>query len=116
MWRMRRARMTVVQECRKAVSDNGIIDCGREQLLLRFAREIRPNLECGTPEQFGELVLVHRELPVCGVGTASVPPWFPRKRATIGCRAGSPRTRDNRCLLAFGLCQLVFPTEYRPAA
>src|SRR5437763_17012226 len=113
---MCRARMTVVQECRKAVSDNGIIDRGREQLLLRIAREIRPNLECGTSEQFGELVLVHRELPCCGVRTASVRRGFlasvqrsdakpvPRERGTIA------------CLLVLGLCQLAFPTEHRPAA
>src|SRR3954471_7707604 len=99
MWRMRRARMTVVQECRKAVSDNGIIDCGREQLLLRFAREIRPNLECGTPEQFGELVLVHRELPVCGVGTASVPPWFPR--ASVQRSDAEPVPRERGTIAAY---------------
>ena len=65
---MGRAWVAVVQECRKAVADHAVLHGGREQLFLRVARQIRPNLECGVPEQACDLVFVHPGLPDCAGG------------------------------------------------
>jgi hypothetical protein len=51
--------MTVVQKFRKGISDDRVINSGREQLLLRVAREFWPNLQSCAPEQGGKLILIH---------------------------------------------------------
>jgi hypothetical protein len=56
---MRSLGMTIVQKLCKGIGDDRIINGSREQLLLRVAREFRPNLQRCAPEQGGKLVLIH---------------------------------------------------------
>ncbi len=56
---MRGAGVTIMQERRKAVADDTVIDGGCEQSLLGVAWQFRPYFHGCVPEKNGDLIFIH---------------------------------------------------------
>jgi hypothetical protein len=57
---MRGARMVIVEKGRETVADHRVINGRLEEVPLRLAGQIGPDLERGASNQHGKMIFVHR--------------------------------------------------------
>ncbi len=55
--------MTIMQKFCEGACNDTVIYCISEKALLCLAREIRPGLQRRMPEQRGNLVIIHLDIP-----------------------------------------------------